>query len=64
MLGIFVIGFVVGGILGSVFSFFVCDCRTEEFSEYKRHYRYTYGDVSKAWHDGADGKPPKPPAPC
>jgi hypothetical protein len=64
MLGIFVIGFVVGGILGSVLSLFVCDCCADEFGEYKRNYKYTYSDVSKAWHEGRDGKPPRPPAPC
>ena len=28
---------------------------------HKKHYRYNYKDICKAWREGFENKPPKPP---
>lgn len=33
-----------------------------ELNHRKNVYRYTYDDVSKAWREGFENKPPRPPA--
>ncbi len=57
--------FVAGLFVGAMFMAWVfvesVDEQESSLEYHKRHYRYTYHDISEAWKRGFDNKPPNPP---
>lgn len=57
--------FVAGVFAGAIFMAWVFGESVEELESslkyHKKHYRYNYKDICKAWREGFENKPPKPP---
>jgi hypothetical protein len=59
----FIAGLFVGALfMGWVFADSIYEMESS-LEYHKRHYRYTYKDISEAWGRGFDNKPPSPPEP-
>lgn len=58
--------FLFGIVVGALFMAWVFGDSVEvlesELHHRKSVYRYTYDDVQKAWREGFENKPPRPPA--